>query len=1035
MKNFIELVKKHYHQLRFVVAAFFTMVVLSYYYINNIYQDYLREYGDASVVLAAEEMSDIIGGTEIALSSAAFTVQEMIGEGLPISVIEKYLEAWSISLAVGSVDFDSFHGIYGVVGDTFLSSEGISAPSGNLKETVWYKGAVEAGADSMFTVDFPSDDSFENVNTITISRVITDDSGEVAGVLAIDTDAFFITEGVSALNISGYGSGFLLNKQNRIIYHTDSTLIGKNITDMSGAILSGETDPYVTSIQNGERISGGKVKNHNNVTGAVFTRKVWNGYTVGLFVPIHDYYNGIYDMLFVTSMMGLTLILILCYFMVLLTYEKQRSDEENKSKSSFLARMSHEIRTPLNAVLGMSELILREDIPHNIYEHALNIKQSSTNLISIINDILDYSKIESGKLDIVVTRYELSSLINDVVSIIRMRLIEKPIKLVVNIDAIVPNHLFGDEVRIRQILINILSNAVKYTNEGFIALDVYGTMRETDIFDFVFDIADSGIGIKEEDMGKLFGDFVQVDKVMNKGTEGTGLGLAITRNLCRAMGGDITVKSVYGEGSIFTAKLTQTYENYTKFASVKNPSEKQVILYETRLAYAQSIAKTIKNLGVSCTIVHNQSAFYEELKRASYTYCFVSSFLYSSARNIFQKLKTESKIVLITEFGEVVTVKCDRVIQMPAHCVQIANALNDIIENTVAHAGADTDTRFIAPSVRVLIVDDIATNLKVAEGLMAPYEMQVETCNSGFEAIERVKANRYDIVFMDHMMPGMDGIEASERIRAIEDDTGYVKEMPIIALTAVAVSGVKEMFLQNGLNDFLAKPIEVAKLDAILDKWVPREKRKKFIKRKKEEKGSQIIIEGIDTKVGLAMTGGNLDTYMKVLDIFYKDCIEKMEEIKKALDSNDIYLYTTYVHAMKSASANVGALEVSELAKNLETAGKNEDVLFIKENNGEFFQRLNGIVKSLAVVLNKTEEKTEGAEEQTDDTARLTEDLTTLKNALDEMDMSTIDAMVADLENLKWSAATKSAISEISHAIIMFEYDTATELIDKLLAS
>jgi CheY-like chemotaxis protein len=451
------------------------------------------------------------------------------------------------------------------------------------------------------------------------------------------------------------------------------------------------------------------------------------------------------------------------------------------------------------------------------------------------------------------------------------------------------------------------------------------------------------------------------------------------------------------------------------------------------LVYAQSIAKTIKNLGVSCTIVHNQSAFYEELKKASYTYCFVSSFLYSSAKNIFQKLKTDSKIVLITEFGEVVTVKCDRIVQMPAHCVQVANALNDVIENTAAHAGADPGTRFIAPSVRVLIVDDIATNLKVAEGLMAPYEMQVDTCSSGFEAIDRVRENRYDLVFMDHMMPGMDGIEASERIRAIEDDTGYVKEMPIIALTAVAVSGVKEMFLQNGLNDFLAKPIEVAKLDAILDKWVPRDKRKKYVKQKKEEKGSQITIDGIDTNVGLAMTGGLVDTYMKVLDIFYKDCIEKMEEIEKALEGNDIYLYTTYVHAMKSASANVGALEVSELAKNLETAGKNEDVVFIKENNGEFFQHIKNILKSLAVVLNKTGEASQ--EEQTDDTAKLTEDLTILKNALDEMDMSTIDAMVADLEALKWSSATKSAISEISHSIIMFEYDTATELIDKLLAS
>jgi len=375
------------------------------------------------------------------------------------------------------------------------------------------------------------------------------------------------------------------------------------------------------------------------------------------------------------------------------------ANKASKAKTKFLAKMSHEIRTPMNAIIGMAELALRENMPSTVKEYILTVKQAGSNLLSIINDILDFSKIESGKLEVVPSNYLFSSLINDVVSIIKMRIRDSGLRFDINIDNNIPNSLFGDETRIRQVLLNVLNNAVKYTKKGFISLSASGEIKEGTVL-LTIKIADSGIGIKPEYLKKLFDEFVQVDK----GFEGTGLGLAITKNLLTAMGGDISVQSEYGKGSTFTVKLPQKISSDELFDSIKNDN---------------------------------------------------------------------------------LTIK------------------------------------FNAPNAKVLVVDDIDANLKVVKGLMQPYKMQVDLCTSGAEAIEMIKANSYDIVFMDHMMPEMDGVEATKLIRETHTN------LPIIALTANAVSGVREMFLANGFNDFLSKPIDIIKLNSILEKWLPKEKQEK----------------------------------------------------------------------------------------------------------------------------------------------------------------------------------------------------------------
>ncbi|MCL2269844.1 MAG: ATP-binding protein [Treponema sp.] len=543
---------------------------------------------------------------------------------------------------------------------------------------------------------------------------------------------------------------------------------------------------------------------------------------------------------------------------------KFEAEAASRSKSAFLATMSHEIRTPLNAIIGLSDIELQNEHPEDTRTNIEKIHTSGENLLSIINDILDISKIETGNLTLNPVDYDLPSLVNDTVQLNIVRVGSKNITFKLSIDETMPVRLFGDELRIKQILNNLLSNAIKYTEEGSVTLTIAWERKNENAW-IIFTVKDTGQGIKQNDLPKLFSEYRQLDTKANRHIEGTGLGLSITKNLVSLMDGKIGVESKYGLGSVFTAQFPQ---------------------------------RIIDETPIGVTIKKNLESFH------------------------FHDVTRSKSLGLVRSF---------------------------------------------MPYGKVLVVDDVETNLDVAKGLLMPYGLSIETASSGIEAIEKIQitgnkdeASRYDIIFMDHMMPGMDGLETVKVIRN-ELLGKYYKTVPIVALTANALTGNERMFLANGFNAFISKPIDVLQLDAVLNTLVRNKQPEEILrmaemellKQKKDDQVSSGTLDktvaGIDFEQGRERYNGE-GIYLDILRSWRRHTPSLLEKMK-GLSRETLQEYAVTVHGLKGSSYGIFANEIGKKAEELEGLAKAGNFEGVQAENAGFIKMTESLMSDLDGLL------------------------------------------------------------------------------------
>lgn len=552
---------------------------------------------------------------------------------------------------------------------------------------------------------------------------------------------------------------------------------------------------------------------------------------------------------------SLMLLVVIAWNKQLQVRLKQKAEEAEtaaNSKSAFLANISHEIRTPLNAILGMNELVLRESRQPHIKEYAMYIKNSGKSLLTIISDILDLSKIESGKVYLVNENYSLSSLVEDVERSIQKRIMEKGLELKIYVEPELHENLKGDEVRIKQIIMNLLTNAVKYTEKGEVRLYITGTVVDNKQ-DLTIEVSDTGIGMRSEDMDKLFTNFERLDLKRNRSVEGTGLGLPITKNLLVAMGGDITVSSVYGEGSTFTATVGQEIVN-----------EEQIGDY--RKKYKEKL--------------HHEVRYHES---------------------------------------------------------------------------------FHAEDARILVVDDNEVNLKIVVGLAKNTKLQIDTALSAAEGLKLIRQHSYQLLLIDHMMPEMDGIEMLQHVKTM--DGGIYKDIPAVAITANALSGAKQTYLDAGFCGYLSKPIDPERFEQIIKDNLPQE----YVTEcgdgngdtategqetdgtsdpKQEEEWS---IPGIDIAKALSYIGGSRELYISLLQTYLDGSEERIRKLEECKNKEDIFNYDITIHGLKGISASIGADSMAIAAAGLEEACKDPQtaMTYIQMNHDQVVSRYRELLEQI----------------------------------------------------------------------------------------
>ena len=914
---------------------------------------------------------------------------------------------------------------------TDLTSE---SPEYDPRIRPWYLAAVQNPDEVIFTDVY--EDAFGSGMVLTAAKAIFDENGDLIGVAALDILLADLIDIIYDIRITDSGYAFIIDSSGTYIVHPDMGQEGfqPSVNDRNYSTSADLSEGY-RRMMNGEE---GFVESEfdGEIVFMAFSPISVAGWSIGLVVyenellaPLRPLISNMDNfateaeinidnmwnrsVLIIGIIIGLILVMIILlsanltklvskpiqklteevvrigegdfeYRIPIQSYDEigfltesfnnmtdniynyasatKAAQEANLSKSNFLATMSHEIRTPMNAILGISDIELeRENHPPETRDSFDRIKNSGKTLLGIINDILDLSKIETGKLELIPIKYETASLINDTVRLNIMRLGGKPIDFIVKVNESLPYLLIGDELRIKQILNNLLSNAIKYTNQGSVTFEV-DSQSAIDGVTLIFKISDTGQGMTQEQLMALYDEYSMFNLELNRMTEGTGLGMSITKNLIEMMSGQIVAESQPGVGSVFTVSLLQ------------QQADNGVI--------GKELADSLESF-----------KFTSKVQRAE----------------------------IVREY---------------------------------------------MPYGKVLIVDDMDANLFVAKGLLKPYGLEIETTMSGYEAIDQIRAgNQYDIIFMDYMMPGMDGLKTTQLIR----EEGYTR--PIVALTANAISGQAEIFLENGFDDFISKPIDTRHLNYVLNKQIRDKQPPEVIEEARRQKNathqnenvikvsigdgsflspesestSQIInqetphsdfqlplsilktIDGLNVDSALDAMSGLQDVYLDTVKLTVKLLPERIDKMDQFIDS-DIKSFTLEVHGLKSVLKNIGATDLGNKASWLERAALENDQPFCIE----YYPSFRTALVELEERLNKAIPTIEVQKNVAVDTVEFSQAISEAKIAVKEFDRDIALEVLAAHSGFTYGEETDRLLKDVISALEMFDCEKALEILTKL---
>ncbi|MCL1967738.1 MAG: ATP-binding protein [Fibromonadales bacterium] len=1010
-----------YIQVLIVALTFAVMIFLSYILVSNIEYNNMQREANSVLQYVHNNITLRISEPKIVVKKTADMIKLMLEQNMDIVAINEFVKGFNKDRNFSRLIISSY---------VFLDE----SPT----DSVWYKEAPEAAGEVLIKERF--DKALDAVVFSYVCRIF-DKDGNPRGYVGLNANAENLMKLVENSQIAEGGFGLLFNRNFEILAHTERRFVGNTSLFDNNIGIS----KFREEFKRNEKVFGREFINYRNEKSIAFFKQLDNGWYFGIITPKANYYKNVNKMARYLTLLGLAFTLLLGLILIriinakehadalihsknmeleatahryksilnavplpitvtdkdakwtfintatekflgitlkdvlgkpcsilksnicntpncgiesakrglkqtffsqggssykidieilrnmkneLLGYievvqditqvekmAKAEADSANKAKSLFLAKMSHEIRTPMNAIMGAVEIQIQDEaLPPHVRESFAMIYNSSNLLLGIINDILDLSKIEAGKMELVPTKYEIASLINDTVQLNIMRN-SKHITFELFIDENAPAKLIGDEIRIKQILNNLLSNAFKYTEAGKIKLSIFTENRKGDDIMLVFTVSDTGNGMTEEQVKKLFStEYIRFNLESNRSIGGTGLGMNITQHLVQMMDGKISVDSRLGKGSTFTVFLPQK--------------------------------------------VADSSVLGKEM-----------------ADNLMQ-FRALEKEVKKSQF-----------------------------------------TREYMPYGNVLIVDDVDSNLFVAKGLMMPYGLSMDTASSGMSAINKIKNGKvYDVIFMDYMMPEMDGMEAVKIIREL----GY--KNPIVALTANALVGQAKIFLENGFDDFLPKPIDVRQLNAVLNRLVRDRQSPEAIAEARKDKLSKnmqklpIIASAADT-VSYSIFARDAK---KALSVF-----ESMLKNSENASDEDWHLFVIKAHAMKSALANIGEAASSQIAFALEMAGKERSKNAITQET----QKLIDVLKS---IIEKNEAETQKkVADKDENSAYLTEQLRIIGEACANYDAKTAETLVGNLMNMSWTKETKDILDKISELILHSDFEEASTLAKK----